>query len=129
MHDEDKIKVFNMFFISDDKNNSLWSCLKLCNLPNETQLDGEIVVMEKLKLEMRGLTTENAVDIDKLVSSTVYRCINLHLLMVLLLYTEVGTHARTHTHPHHTCTQIHMIQKGLGLVGTTFRSSLSACCC
>lgn len=69
MHDDDKIKVYNMFSISEDKNMSLWSCLKLYNLPTEIQLDGEMVVMEKLKFEMRGvMCTESAVDYDELVS-------------------------------------------------------------
>ncbi|KAJ8717965.1 hypothetical protein PYW07_005895 [Mythimna separata] len=64
MHDEDKIKVYNMFPINEDKNMNLWCCLKLYNLPNEIQLDAEMHVMEKFKFEMRD---ENAVDIDELL--------------------------------------------------------------
>uniref|UniRef100_A0A2A4JDL2 Uncharacterized protein n=1 Tax=Heliothis virescens TaxID=7102 RepID=A0A2A4JDL2_HELVI len=68
MHNDDKIKVYNMFSINEDNNLSLWVCLKLNNLPNEVQLDGEMIVMEKVKVQMRAImSADDAVDVDDLI--------------------------------------------------------------
>ncbi|XP_035434927.2 uncharacterized protein C1orf112 homolog [Spodoptera frugiperda] len=58
MQNEDKMKVYHMFSIKEERNISLWVCLKLSNLSNDTQLDSEMATMEKLQLEMQRLTTD-----------------------------------------------------------------------
>ncbi|KAF9818672.1 hypothetical protein SFRURICE_011718 [Spodoptera frugiperda] len=58
MQNEDKMKVYHMFSIKDERNISLWVCLKLSNLSNDTQLDSEMATMEKLQVEMQRLTAD-----------------------------------------------------------------------
>nr|XP_021190526.2 uncharacterized protein C1orf112 homolog [Helicoverpa armigera] len=71
MHNDDKIKVYQMFSINEDTNLNLWVCLKLNNLPNEVQLDGEMIVMEQVKVQMRAfMSADDAVDVDDLIKIT-----------------------------------------------------------
>lgn len=69
MVNEDKMKLYSMFSIYEDRNASLWTCLKLYNLPNEVQMNAEDIVLDKFRTQLRNLTvTENFEDVNCLVS-------------------------------------------------------------
>ncbi|CAH0695940.1 unnamed protein product [Spodoptera exigua] len=91
MHNEDKIKVYHMFPIKEDRNISLWVCLKLNNLSSDTQMDSEMVVMEKLQMEMQRLAShEYCSSIYELVLHTISSivqsgCKELKLLLINIL--------------------------------------------
>lgn len=76
MQNEDKIKLYHMFSLKEERNISLWVCLKLSNLSNDTQLDSEMATMEKLQVEMQRLTTDE-------YCSNIYELVSL---ISLLLY-------------------------------------------
>ncbi|CAH0590187.1 unnamed protein product [Chrysodeixis includens] len=70
MVNEDKMKLYSMFSIYENKNLSLWRCLKLYNLPNEAQMNAEDVVLDKFRTQIQNLTaTENTEDINCLINT------------------------------------------------------------
>ncbi|XP_075981575.1 FIGNL1-interacting regulator of recombination and mitosis-like [Anticarsia gemmatalis] len=69
MPNEDKMKIYNMYNIRDEKNMTLWCCLKINSLPNEAQCYAEDIVMEHFKTHIGKLTSNENVHINVVTKS------------------------------------------------------------
>ncbi|KAG6456759.1 uncharacterized protein C1orf112 homolog [Manduca sexta] len=68
MQNGDKLKIYKLFNVTDEKYYDLWTSLQIRNLPEYLQFDVEGFLIEKLKTQLRKIsTTEDSGEVEKMI--------------------------------------------------------------